>query len=224
MGRKCYLVIGLGRFGMNVVKTLVKLNADVMACDINEERVQAAIEYTDQCLICDPTKKKVLVDICSHKIDHAIIAIGNNLQASMLATMNLKELGVEKITVRIDDSEYATIMQRLGATDVIIPEESSAIQLANEISNDSVLDFYEVKDDYVIITLKVSNLFPTTQLITLDARNKFDINIIGIIRGDLFILPHSRDYIKADDEVIVIGRKTNIDKFKKTLNSKKAEK
>ena len=65
---------------------------------------------------------------------------------------------------------------------------------------------------------------PTTQLITLDARNKFDINIIGIIRGDLFILPHSRDYIKADDEVIVIGRKANIDKFKKTLNSKKAEK
>lgn len=219
--KKCYLVIGLGRFGMNVVKTLAKLNADVIACDINEERVQTALEYTDQCLICDPTKKKVLFDICSHRVDHAIIAIGNNLQASMLTTMNLKELGVEQITVRIDDSEYETIMRRLGATDIIIPEESSAVQLANEIANDSVLDYIEVQDDYVIITLKVASYFVTTNLASLDSRNKFDINIIGITRGETFILPHSKDEIRAEDKIVIIGRLDNIKRFQKALNTKK---
>lgn len=215
--KKSFMVIGLGRFGMSVVKTLAGLNADVVAVDINEECVQLAHEYVDHCLICDPTKRKVVQDLCVNKIDHAIVCIGNNLQATMLVTMNLKEANVKKITVRIDDTEYAPIMERLGATHIVIPEENSAVRLANEVVSDGILDYYEVAEGYAMIKLFVKDKFASISLKDLNARNKFSINIIGIIRDDDFILPLANDIIKAKDEIIVIGKKKDINDFNKNI-------
>ena len=217
--KKSFLVIGLGRFGLNVVKTLVKLKADVLAVDINEERVRIATQYTNQCLVCDPTKKSVLQEIGVKNIDHAIVGIGNNLQGTILATMNLKDLGVKRITVRIDDNEYENVIERLGATKVIIPEEASAIQLANEVVSDSIIDYYEVKNNYAMVKMIVNDGYIQKPLKELNARNKFKINIVGIIRNDEFILPMADDVIMSNDIIILVGKNKDVTKFERFINS-----
>ena len=144
MKKKSFAVIGLGRFGYSVARELANNNADILAIDKSEENVNEVADFINNCAICDSTRKKDLEDLGFKSIDHAIIAIGNNLEASILTTINLKALGVKEITVRVDDSEYKEIFKTLGATGVIIPEEASAISLANRIISDTILDYYKI--------------------------------------------------------------------------------
>ena len=131
--KKTFMVIGLGRFGSYIAKTLVSMNCDVLAVDISEDSVQAISSYVPHCVIADSTKEAVLKELDAASIDHVVVAIGNNLQASILTVVNLKHLGVKRITVRADEEGHKEVYKTLGATEVIIPEESSAISLANQI-------------------------------------------------------------------------------------------
>ena len=130
--KKSFLVIGLGRFGSNVAKTLVALNCDVLAVDINEEAVQAVSKVVGQhCIVADTSKASVINEIMGKNVvDHAVIGIGNNLQASILTIVNLKNIGVPKITVRADMEAHRELYMMVGATEVVVPEEASAISLA----------------------------------------------------------------------------------------------
>ncbi len=215
--KKSFMVIGLGRFGLAIVKTLAEMKADILAIDINEDCVAQANEFTDACVIGDATKINVLKQIGISNIDHAVVAIGNNLQATILATINLKELGVKKITVRVDDEQYESVMQRLGATDTIIPEEASAISLANHISSDNVLDYYKVTNDYSLLQIKLKHDMAKT-LIEMDVRNKFEVNVVGVIRGGDFFIPRGNDKLKKDDVMLVIGILKSIVEFDSFVN------
>ena len=117
--KKTFLIIGLGRFGMAVIKTLSELNAEVIAIDVNEKAVEEASRYVEHCAICDSTRIKALEEIDASSYDHAVVAIGNNVQASILTVINLKELGLKKISVRADSEEYAKVLARLGADEVL---------------------------------------------------------------------------------------------------------
>ena len=208
--KKTIAVIGLGRFGLSIVKTLSTLNCDVIAVDINVDCVTKAADYIEHCVVCDATKKASLKEIGVANVDHAIVAIGNDLQATILSTINLKELGVNHITVRIDDEEFASLMERLGATDVIIPEEASAAGLANQIMSDSLLDYYNIDQEYGVAQIKIPSDFVETTLIDMDIRNKFDVNIVGIIRNDKFFIPKGTDSVKQDDVLMICGKRNKI--------------
>ena len=145
--KKSFIIIGLGRFGSNVAKTLVDMNCDVLAVDINEESVTAISHYVHHCVIADASKESVLKELGVGSIDHAVVAIGNNLQATILTLVNLKKLGVPRITVRADEEGHKEVYKLLGASEVIIPEEASAISLANQITSDPILDYYKVSRD-----------------------------------------------------------------------------
>lgn len=216
--KKSYAVIGLGRFGYSVARELANNNVDILAIDKNEENVAAVADFINNCAICDSTKKKDLEDLGFKSIDHAIIAIGNSLEASILTTINLKSLGVKEITVRVDDSDYKEIFKTLGATSVIIPEEASAISLANRIISDTFLDFYKINSDYSIVQIKVSQDFTEASIISLGVRQKYLISIIGIIRDAVFKIPEGQDNIKGGDILLVIGKKQDIRKFDNFVN------
>lgn len=218
MKKKSFAVIGLGRFGYSVAKELSNNGADILAIDKIEENVNSVAEFINNCAICDSTKKKDLEDLGFKSIDHAIVAIGNNLEASILTTINLKALGVKEITVRVDDNNYKEIFKTLGATSVIIPEEASAISLANRIVSDTFLDFYKINSDYSIVQIKVSDNFSPVSIISLGVRQKYLISIIGIIRDNSFKIPEGQDFIKAKDVLLVIGTKQDIRKFDSFVN------
>ncbi|MGM9969056.1 MAG: potassium channel family protein [Anaeroplasma sp.] len=218
--KKSFIVIGLGRFGSNVAKALASMNCDVLAVDIDEESVSSIAKHISHCVIADATKQSVLSELGAASIDHAVVAIGNNLQASILTVLNLKKLGVKRITVRADEEGHKEIYKLLGATEVILPEEVSAISIANQIISDSILDYYQVADDFAIVKTIVGEKFEQKPLIDLDIRNCFDVNIVGIIDKDnQFFIPRGTDVLKPKDVVVVVGKKQNIKKFDSFLNN-----
>ncbi len=216
--KKSFAVIGLGRFGYSIVKELANNNADVLAIDKFEENVNEVADFVNNCAICDSTRKKDLEDLGLKSIDHVVVAIGNNLEASILTTINLKALGVKDITVRVDDSEYKEIFKTLGATSVIIPEEASAISLANRMVSDTILDYYKINSDYSIVQVKVSSKFKEQSIVSVGVRQKYFISIIGIIRNGKFLMPDANEQIKNDDILMIIGKKQDIKKFDTFLN------
>ena len=216
--KKSFAVIGLGRFGYSIVKELANNNADVLAIDKFEENVNEVADFVNNCAICDSTRKKDLEDLGLKSIDHVVVAIGNNLEASILTTINLKALGVKDITVRVDDSEEKEIFKTLGATSVIIPEEASAISLANRMVSDTILDYYKINSDYSIVQVKVSSKFKEQSIVSVGVRQKYFISIIGIIRNGKFLMPDANEQIKNDDILMIIGKKQDIKKFDTFLN------
>ena len=216
--KKSFIVIGLGRFGMSVIKTLNSLTSSVIGVDIDESRVLLASQEIEKCYVCDCTKKSTLEELGVKNVDHAIVAIGNNLQATILTTINLKELGVKKITVRIDDSQYENVMERLGADEIIIPEESAGSMFARQTMSDTILDFYSIDKDFAVVQMSVKSSFKEVTLEDLNARNEFGINIVGITRDGKFFLPKGNDKIQPNDVVMVVGKITKINRFDRRIN------
>lgn len=216
--KKTFVVIGLGRFGFNVAKTLAEMDSDVLAVDVNEESVRNISKYVEHCVITDGTKFDALNELGVGQIDHAVVAIGNNLQASVLTVVNLKKLNVRLITVRADDVSQKELFYMLGATEVIIPEEASAVSLANQIMSDSILDYYEISKDFVMVKINVGKNFVPKSIIDLNIRNVFNVNIVGIIKDRELYIPHGTDVIEPNDIMVVSGNKVNINKFDEFLN------
>jgi len=217
--KKTFVVIGLGRFGFNVAKTLAEMNSDVLAIDVNEESVRNISKYVEHCVITDGTKFDALNELGVGQIDHAVVAIGNNLQASVLTVVNLKKLNVRLITVRADDVSQKELFYMLGATEVIIPEEASAVSLANQIMSDSILDYYEISKDFVMVKISVGKNFERKTIMEMNIRNVFEVNIVGIIKDRELYIPHGTDVIEPNNIMVVSGNKNNINKFDEFLNN-----
>lgn len=220
--KKSYLIIGLGRFGSNVAKSLEKMNCDVLAIDINEECVSSISKDVSHCVIADATKINVLKDLGVSNIDFAVVAIGNNLQSSILTVVNLKKLGVKNIIVRSDAEGHSEVYKLLGATEVIIPEEASAKSLANQILGENILDYYPVALNYAMIKLIIGDKFQTQTLIELDIRNRFDVNIVGVLQSEdsnEFYIPKGTDLLCPGNVLVVVGTDNKLKKFNQFLNS-----
>lgn len=216
--KKSFLVIGCGRFGLNIVKTLAAMNCDVLAVDISEDRAEEAAEFVSNCMICDATDLSVLQEIGAGEMDHGVIAIGGNLQATILVLVNLQKCGVKQITVRADDKDHREIYERLGATEVMIPEEASGEALAYQIMSDSVLDYYRIEGDYSIVKISVGKGFSPASIKDLDVRKHFGVSIAGIIRNDVFMIPNGDDVITPDDVLAVVGSVEDYQRFDVFLN------
>ena len=221
MKKKFFMVIGLGRFGSYIARTLVSMNAEVLAVDKNIDTVQVMYSEIPNCVACDTSNMLALKKLDVKSIDHAIIAIGNSLQDSILTITNLKQLGVPQITVRADKEEYKQIYELIGATDIIIPEVASAISLANAVMSDTMLDYKELGSGYALVNVNVGINVEKT-LMKLDLRNQFGINIVGIQKqGKInnFYIPKGTDKLEKGDVVVCVGKKTDVKKFDDFLNS-----
>ena len=216
--KKSFIIIGLGTFGVAIAKSLSALKADFITIDRDEKKIEKISYITQNCAIADATKLEALKELDVQNVDHAIVSIGGNLQDAILTVINLKELGVKKITARISDENFKDVMTRLGATEVIIPEEASAISLANQILSDSILDYYKVNNDYSIATVIVGEKFEEITLMNLGSLKRFDINIIGVTRDAKFIQPKANDKIKPHDILTIFGPDKKITKFDNFLN------
>lgn len=216
--KKSFLIIGLGRFGLAITEELAKQNVEVLAIDKNEDAVIKASDFIEHCLICDSTSETALRQIGLDHIDHAIITIGDNIEATILTTILLKELGIKKVSVRIDDEYYVKIMQKIGADEIILPEKIAGVRYANSIISDTFIDYFNIADDYAIVQIYVNEKFKVRTLIEMDSRNKFDVNIISIKRNRRVFLPKGSDTINPKDEILVIGKTNQIAKFDQHIN------
>lgn len=216
--KKEFVVIGLGRFGGSIVRELIEQDADVMAIDIDPERVDEFATISTQAVVADTTDEAVLKSLGIRNFEHVIVAIGDNIQASILTTLMLKEIGVKKITVKAQNDYHAKVLHKIGADKVVHPERDMGIRIAHNMLSNNVLDYLELSDEHSIMEVKANEKLSGYTLVGLDIRAKYGINIVAIKRGrDIIVSPQADMEIEIQDILIIIGSDADINRFEKKM-------
>lgn len=216
--KKEFVVIGLGRFGGSIVRELIEQGADVMAIDKDHERVDEFASIATQAVVADTTDESVLKSLGVRNFEQVIVAIGENIQASILTTLMLKEIGVKKITVKAQNDYHAKVLHKIGADKVVHPERDMGIRIAHNILSNNVLDYLELSDEHSIMEIKANEKLAGYTLIELDIRAKYGINIVAIKRGDdIIVSPQADMEIEREDILIIIGSDADINRFEKKV-------
>lgn len=203
---KSYMVIGLGRFGTEAAKKLCELGGEVLAMDKSSELVQQVSSFVTHAVVADAQDKDVLRALGAKDFDCAIVSIGGSLADSVLATMNLKELGVPFIVCKAHDETHRQVLMKLGADQVVIPEQENAARLARSLSNPNVLDYIELSDEYGIIEVPAPKRWLNKSLKELNVRAKLGVNIIAVKReGVINVSPAAEYQILEGDTLVVLG-------------------
>ncbi len=209
--KKVFGVIGLGRFGFNVAKTLAEGGAEVIACDIDEEKVKQISELVHQAFILDATDEKALKESGIANADTVIVSIGENIEASILVVVQLMELGVKEIIAKAVNPLHGRILERLGVSRVIHPERDMAIRLAHSLLVGGFIEEIPIAENYSIFEMKPPQRLHNKTLKELDLRRKYDMTVLAIKRGDKFIVnPSAEEVIVQDDILVVLGRREKI--------------
>ncbi len=211
---KTYAVFGLGRYGITVARELVKSGAEVLAVDINENKVNAAIGDIFFCKCADITDAEVIRQLDIADVDVVIIAMANNLEASVLAVTLCKEAGVKTVIAKCSNEMHKKILEKVGADKVVFPEKESGTRLARNLLSSGFVDMIELSDDVSMVELEVRDEWQGKNLIELDLRRKYGINIVAIRDGgsvEVNIDP-SRALL-SNMKLIVIGNTARISKL-----------
>lgn len=214
--RKEFAVIGLGRFGGSICKALSEEGLEVMAMDIDEDKVNEYAKIASHAVIGDSTDESVLKNLGLRNFDHVIVAIGENIQASILTTLILKELGVNTITVKAQNDYHEKVLAKIGADHIVHPERDMAKRIAHNIVSNNVLDYLELSDEHSIVEIVANSRLAGNTLLDLDIRAKYGINIVAIKREkEVIVSPLATEMIQKEDILIVIGSLTDISRFEK---------
>ena len=215
--KKTFAVIGLGRFGNAVLTELIALNNEVLAIDVDEATVNDVVGIASHALICDATEEQQMINIGIKNIDHVVVAIGENVQASILTSLILKELEVKQITVKANNDNHERVLRKIGIDDIIHPEADMGKRIARRITSRIISETLELSKNYSLIEIKASGKILRRSLDELDLRRKLGVNIVAIKRGEKIIVPDAKDTIMEKDILIVVGSNQSLDKFEKQL-------
>lgn len=212
--KKQVVVIGLGRFGTSVCKELYKLGHEVLAIDQNPERVNMLTAYSSHAVMADATDEKILKQLGVRNFDHAIVAIGDNLQSSVLCTLMLKEIGLKKVWVKARDLQHQKILERVGADRVIQPENEMGIRIAHHMNSEKMIDYIDLSKDYSIVELVATKKTANKSLDQLNITAKYGCTILAIKREEeVNIVPLPSDVIQLGDILIIIGHRDDLKRF-----------
>ncbi|MFN3870850.1 MAG: potassium channel family protein [Aquificaceae bacterium] len=209
--KKVFGVIGLGRFGFNVAKTLAEGGAEVIACDIDEEKVKQISELVGSAFILDATDEKALKESGIANADTVIVSIGESVEASILVVVQLMELGVKEIIAKAVNPLHGRVLERLGVSRVIHPERDMAIRLAHSLLLGGFIEEIPITEEYSIFEMVAPEKFHNKALRELDLRKRYDMTVLAIKREEKFIVnPSGDEKILSKDILVVLGNKTKI--------------
>lgn len=213
---RSYVVVGLGRFGSEVALELCRQGCEVLAMDVVDDLVGQIANHVTHAVVADAKDKGVLKALGVAEFDCAIVAIGDDLGASVLVTMNLKELGVPYVICKARDATHRRVLEKLGADRMLIPEQEQAFRLARSLSSPNVLDYIELSDEYGIIEVPAPAVWSGKSLRDLNVRAKLGVNILAIRRsGKINVSPAADFVIEQEDVVVVLGDDRALKKVQK---------
>lgn len=211
---KQFAVIGMGRFGSSVARTLYEMDYEVMGIDEDEERINEHIQNVTHAVAADSTDEMALREIGIRNFDVVVVAIGNDIQASILTTLILKEMGVKKIVAKAQNERHGQVLYKVGADRVVFPERDMGVRVAHNLISANVLDFIELAEDYSVAEVVVANSMVGKTLRQLDVRARYGVNVIAIKSGESFnISPLPDDMIQDKDVLVVIGHNRDLKEF-----------
>jgi len=214
--KKQVLVVGLGRFGTSLAKTLSMLGCQVMAIDSRQENVEALADNVTQALQMDASDEQAFKQIGAGNFDVAVVATGGDQNASVIVTLMCKEVGIPLVVAKANSELHAKILYKIGADKVVFPERDMGVRVARTLFSESVLDLIELTDDYSIIEIRAPKSWVGKSLIDLDLRSRFNLNVVAIkTKEDVFTVPGGTDVFQEGDVVVLIGNTRSIERVEK---------
>jgi len=225
MAKPSFAVIGLGRFGRALVEELIKLEAEVLVIDKDYDKIEKVAKALTNTVCLDSTDVEALKEVGISNYDKVVVATGMDVDNSILTTLILKDLGVKEVYVKVQSDYHARVVEKLGVDHehLIWPERSTGIRLAKVLVSNSFLDFFELDEDYSFITIKATDKVVGHNLLDLDIRRNYQVNIVAVRRNNQIMIPSSETPLEDEDELLLVGHNDNIKKFTKWLNGRKVK-
>lgn len=211
------VVIGLGIFGYHLARTLFENGFEVVAIDKDKDVIQKIRDYSTKAILADGTDQEIMDEIGIGEDDIAIISFGEDLAAATLITLHLRQMKVKNIIVKAPNEDHKMILEKVGATDVVIPEMDMAKKLAKSLISPNVMDYIPLSDDYMIFELAPPNSFLGKTLAELHLRNRFNLEVIAVrdvIADHIHMVPPADFVIKDGEALVVIGKEKDIGRLK----------
>lgn len=216
--KKQVVVIGLGRFGSNLAKTLYQMGHDVLAIDQDEKVVQEMVGQATYPVTGDATSEAVLRELGVPNFDTAIVAIGSDIEVSIMTTVLLKSLGLTNIVARARNNLHGQTLERVGATRVIYPEQEMGIRVAHTLFNPDVIEYMELTPNFGLSKIKIPDRFADLSLNEAGlgaGRDKYGVAVLAVKRGkELTLLPAEEERLKSGDILIVAAKDEQLDKLR----------
>ena len=214
---KSYIVIGLGRFGTEMAVKLYDCGEEVLAVDTDETLIDKIADRVTRAVAADARDLDILKRLGAGNFDVAVVAVGSDLAASALITMNLKTLGVPFIMCKAHDDTYREILEKLGADRVIIPEREMADKLSLGLTSAGVMEYIELSDEIGIVEMAPPAAWYGKSIRELDLRNRYGLNVIAMRKGDnLGITPDIDAPIDDQYMMVMLGKYDVINQLKKS--------
>ncbi|MBS4537990.1 TrkA family potassium uptake protein [Clostridium sp. D2Q-11] len=208
---KQFVVIGCGRFGTSVAETLYDLGYDVLAIDKSEEKVQEIADKVTHAVQADAIDENTLKTLGLRNFDVAVVTIGSDLQASIMATLIAKELGIKLVISKAQNELHAKVLEKTGADKVVFPERDMGSRVARNLVSSNILDYIEFAPDYSIVEITAIKEWEGKTLNELRLPTKYGINVIAIKHNkEINISPYANDVIDKNDVLIVIGHNKDL--------------
>lgn len=209
-----YAVIGLGRFGISVARRLKEAGHEVLGIDVNEERVEEAELFVTHAVVADTTEEQALISLGIRNFDFVIVAIGNDMQSSILTVLLLKGQGVKKVIAKATGKHHGQVLDKVGANWVVYPERDMGERVANQLLSPNMLNYIELSNEYNIEEIIIPLSMAENSLRELDIRAKYDVSVIATVREDgIIISPSPDEIIHRGDILVMIGKRENLTKF-----------
>lgn len=206
MHKKEFAVIGLGRFGSSLARTLYEAGHTVLGIDLDEDRVQEMVHHTTHVVQADATDESVLQSLGLRNFDTVVISIGHDMEASILITLMVKESGAKHVVAKASTDAHGKVLARIGADRVVFPEKDMGARLARSLVATNILDLIEITPDVSIIEITAGEQMIGKSLRDLDLRAKFGVTVLAIKRAnEIFVPPPAEKKLQAEDILVAIG-------------------
>lgn len=214
--KKQFVIIGCGRFGSSVSKTLCNMGYEVLVVDRNEETIQGIADQVTHAVQADATDENSIKSLGIRNFDVAVVTIGSNIQSSILVTLMVKELGVKYVVAKAQNELHAKVLYKIGADRVVFPEREMGVRVAHNLVSSNIMDYIELAPDYSIVEIATLEEWIGKSLRELNMRSTYGINVMAIKHGpDIDISPRATDLIEEGDVLVVIGHNDDLQKIEK---------
>ncbi len=213
--KKQYAVLGLGKFGESIAVTLENLGCDVIVVDNCAEKVQAIADSVTFAIKADIEEGGVIRSLGARNLDGAIIGVSENLEASIMATINAKEVGIPYVIAKAQNELHGKILRRVGADAIVFPEKEMGSRVAKSLVSTNFADWIELSADYSLVEIEVPASWVGESLLNLRVRQRFDINVVGLIEnGEVEVSLDPNKPLPAKGILILVGSNKALQKFK----------
>ena len=223
MKKQTFAVIGLGRFGGSVCKTLADAGQEVLAIDKYESRVNDYKDIATQAVVADAQDEDVLRSLGIRNVDHVIVAIGEDIQASILVTLMDKEQGVKYVTAKAQNEYHAKVLEKLGVDRVVHPERDMGVRIGRSLTSKNMVDYLDLDANFKLAEILITNPeFVGKSLAEMDFRDRYGLNVIALAHSrQEMVLPSAGDVLTENDSILVAGPTRAIDKFEELMQKGK---